>query len=80
MTQENNTDTKKCSEKRKAMFAYGIIQLSSNVISAAALAAIALSFCSLKTESNLFKECVEELKASGKSTSNAVGYCNGLRF
>ena len=72
-----------CGEKRKAMFAYGIIQLcsnGSNVISAAALAAIALNFYSLQTESNLFKECVEELKSSGTSSSIAVSKCNGGRF
>ena len=77
MTEENKTDKKKCSGKGKAMFAYGIIQLSSNVVSAVALAAIALSFCSLKQESKLFNECVKEIQATGKSSSNAVRFCNG---
>ena len=44
MTEENKTDKKKCSGKGKAMFAYGIIQLGSSVVSALALDAIALSF------------------------------------
>ena len=77
MTEENKTDKKKCSGKGKAMFAYGIIQLGSNVVSAVALAAIALSFCSLKQESKVFNECVEEIQASGKSSSGAVRFCNG---
>ena len=77
MTDENKTDKKKCSGKGRAMFAYGIIQLGSNVVSAVALAAIALSFCSLKQESKVFNECVEEIQATGKSSSNAVRFCNG---
>ena len=77
MNEENKTDKKKCSGKGKAMFAYGIIQLGSNVVSAVALAAIALSFCSLKQESKVFNECVEEIQATGKSSSDAVRFCNG---
>ena len=77
MTEENKTDKKKCSGKGKAMFAYGIIQLGSRVVSAAALVAIALSFCPLKQESKVFNECVEEIQASGKSSSSAVRFCNG---
>ena len=77
MSEENKTDKKKCSGKGKAMFAYGIIQLGSNIVSAAALAAIALSLCSVKQESKVFNECVDEIQASGKSTSNAVRFCNG---
>ncbi len=79
MTAENKTDTKKCSSKGKAMFTYGIIQLGSNVVSAFALTAIAFSLCSLKQESKVFNECVEEGQAIGKSTSNAVRFCNGGR-
>ena len=77
MTEENKTDKKKCGTKSKAMFAYGIIQLSSSVVSAVALAAIALSFCFLKQESKLFKECVEEIQSTGKNSSDAVRFCNG---
>jgi hypothetical protein len=77
MTEENKTDKKKCSKKGKAMFAYGMIQLGSNTISAVALAAIAFSFCSLKQESKVFNQCVEEIQATGKSSSDAVNFCNG---
>ena len=77
MTEENKKDKKKCGGKGKAMFAYGIIQLGSNVVSAVALAAIALSFCSVKQESKVFNECVEQIEATGKSSSNAVHFCNG---
>ena len=77
MTEENKTNKKKCSGKGKAMFAYGIIQLGSNVVSAVALAAIALSLCSVKQESKVFNECVEEIQVTGKSSSEAVRFCNG---
>ena len=77
MTEENKTDKKKCGGKGKAMFAYGIIQLGSSVVSALALTAIALSFCSLKQESKVFNECVEEIQATGKSSSAAVNFCDG---
>ena len=77
MSEENKTDKKKCGKKGKAMFAYGIIQLGSSVVSALALTAIALSFCSLKQESKVFNECVEEIQATGKSSSDAVRFCNG---
>ena len=77
MTDESNNAKKKCSGKGKAMFAYGIIQLSSSVISALALATIAFSFCSIKKEARIFNECVEEVQANGKSASNAVRFCNG---
>ena len=77
MTEDNKIEKKKCGGKSKAMFAYGIIQLSSSVVSAVALAAIALSFCSLKQESKLFNECVEEIQSTGKNSSDAVRFCNG---
>ena len=77
MTEENKTNKHKCEGKSKAMFAYGIIQLGSNVVSAIALAAIALNFCSIKQESRKFNECVDEVQSIGKSPSNAVHFCNG---
>ena len=77
MSEENKTDKKKCSGKGKAMFAYGIIQLGSNVVSAFALAGIALSLYSVKQESKVFNVCVEEIQANGKSSSDAVRFCNG---
>ena len=77
MTEENKTDKKKCGGKGKAMFAYGIIQLGSSVVSAVALAAIAISLCSVKQESKVFNECVEEVQANGKNAADAVRFCNG---
>ena len=77
MTEENKTDKRKCSKKGKAMFAYGLIKLGSSVVSAVALAAIAFSLCSVKQESKVFNECVEEVQANGKSSSSAVRFCNG---
>ena len=43
---DKKKDTKKDFKKNKAMLAYGVIQLGSAVVSAVALVAIALSFCS----------------------------------
>ena len=77
MTTKNNQDSKKCNSKRSAMFAYGFIQLGSSVVSALALAAIALNIFSLGKEAKVFNECVEEVIASGKNTSSAVRFCNG---
>ena len=77
MTEENNQNKNKCAGKRKAMLAYGFVQLGSSVVSAVALAAIALSLCSLNKEANAFNECVEDVEASGKSYSSAVRFCNG---
>ncbi len=45
---DKKKDTKKDFKKNKAMLAYGVIQLGSAVVSAVALVAIALSFCSFK--------------------------------
>ena len=77
MSTENKSDKKKCNSKGKAMFAYGIIQLGSNVVSAVALAAIALSLCSLKQESKVFNKCVTDIQTNGLSSSEAVNFCNG---
>ena len=79
MIEDSNKDKKKCVGKGQVMFAYGIIQLGSSVISAVALAAIALSFCSIKKEAKVFNECVEEVQEGGKSSSIAVHFCNGGR-
>ena len=79
MTEEIKTDKKKCGGKSKAMLTYGIIQLGSSVVSAVALAAIALSLCSVNQESKVFNECIEEVQATGKSASDSVRFCNGGR-
>ncbi len=77
MTEDNKQDKKKCTGKGKAMFTYGIIQLGSNVVSAVALVAIALSLCSIKKEAKFFNECIKEVQATGKNSSGAVHFCNG---
>ena len=63
--------------KEKHLFAYGFIQLGSSVISAIALATIAIGFCSVKKESKLFNKCVAEIIEDGGTNSEAVRYCNG---
>ncbi len=74
---EKNKDTKKEFRKNKAMVAYGVIQLASKIVSSIALVAIAISFCSIKKESNFFNECVEEMKATGSPTADSVRFCTG---
>ena len=74
---EEKKDFKKCSGKKSIMFAYGFVQLGSSFVSAIALVAIALGFCSVKKESRLFNKCVAEIIADGGSNSEAVRYCNG---
>ena len=76
MTAATN-ESQKCSGKKKIMFAYGFIQLGSSFISALALAAIAFGFCSVKKESKLFNKCVADVIENGRSSSEAVRYCNG---
>tara|TARA_B100000945_G_scaffold42578_1_gene28826 strand:- start:125 stop:364 length:240 start_codon:yes stop_codon:yes gene_type:complete len=77
MTEKQKKDKKQCNRKGKVMFAYGIIQLGSSVVSAVALIVISLSLCSVKQESTVFNNCVEEVQSNGKSTSDAVRFCNG---
>ena len=74
---DKKKDTQQDFKKNKAMLAYGIIQLSSAVVSAIALVVIALGFCSLKKESKFFNKCVEEIKATGSPTADAVRFCTG---
>ena len=66
-----------CSKRGRAMFAYGILQLGASLISAISLALIALSLCSLKSESKSFNNCVEEKIEQSFSISDSVNYCNG---
>jgi len=79
MTEETK-ESKKCSSKKKIMFAYGFIQLGSSFVSALALVAIAFGFCSIKKESNVFNKCVTEVIEKGSSISDAVRYCNGGKW
>lgn len=74
---EENTSTKSCGGKKKAMLAYGVIQISASVVSALSLAVIALGFCSLNKEAKFFNGCVQETIANGESNADAVRLCNG---
>ena len=77
MAKESKAEKKKCSGRRSTMLAYGFIQLSTSIVSAISLLAIALSFCYLKQESRAFVDCIEEVRESGKKNSEAVHFCNG---
>ena len=85
MTEDNsseNTSSKKkgkkgCAGNKKAMLAYGLIQISATVVSAISLAAIALELCAVKQESKAFNGCVDEVIANGVTNAEAVRFCNG---
>ena len=66
-----------CSGKGKVMFTYGIVQLGSSLISAISLALIALSLCTLKSESKNFNNCINEKIEQSTTISDAVNFCNG---
>ena len=66
-----------CNSKKGVMLAFGLTTLGTRVISALSLAAIALSFCYIKKEAKSFNECVEEIRESGQTSSEAVRFCNG---
>ena len=74
---EDTSNQQKCGGKKKAMLAYGVIQISATVVSAISLAAIAVGLCAVKQESKLFNGCVETVVAEGRSNAEAVRYCNG---
>ena len=74
---EDTSSKKDCGSKKKAMLAYGVIQISATGVSAISLAAIALGLCSIKQESKAFNTCVDEVIAEGKTNAAAVRYCNG---
>ena len=79
MTEENASKetSNQCGGKKKAMLAYGVIQISATVVSAISLAAIALGLCAVKQESKAFNGCVQEVIAEGKTNAQAVLFCNG---
>ena len=72
-----NKDPKNCGPRKKAMLAYGLIQLIATVVSALSLLSIAIGLSSIKTQSKLFNECVEEKIEYGSDNANAVRFCNG---
>ncbi len=74
---DESSNQQSCGGKKRAILAYGVIQISATVVSALSLAAIAIGLCSVKQESKLFNGCVETVVAEGKSQSEAVRFCNG---
>jgi hypothetical protein len=74
---DKKKDNKKDFKNKKLMLAYGLIQLGSATLSSVALVAIALGIYSVKKESKFFNECVEEIKATGSPTADAVRFCTG---
>ena len=74
---DDNQTNQSCGGKKKAMLAYGVVQISATVVSAISLAAIALRLCPLKQQSSAFNGCVTEMIAQGESNAQAVRHCNG---
>ena len=73
-----NKKSKNCSKSRRILwYAFGAVGLGARGLTALALLAIALMLCTIKKESKVFNQCVEEVQNSGKSVSSAVSYCNG---
>lgn len=74
---DDSKSSQNCGGNKKAMLAYGLAQISATVVSAISLAAIALSLCPLKQQSNAFNGCVSEMVAKGESNAQSVRHCNG---
>ena len=74
---ENISKKKGCAGKKKAMFAYGVIQISTSVVSAISLAAIAVSLCVVRQQSKAFNTCIDQGIERGLEQAQAVRYCNG---
>ena len=74
---DESSNQKSCSGKKRAMLAYGLVQISATVVSAVSLAAIAFGLCAVKQESRLFNGCVESVVTDGRAQAEAVRYCNG---
>lgn len=74
---DDNQGNQSCGGKKKAMLAYGLLQISATAVSAISLAAIALSLSPLKQQSTAFNGCVTEMMSQGESNAQAVRHCNG---
>ncbi len=66
-----------CVNKKGLMLTFGLTTLGTRVLSAVSLVAIGLSFCAMNKQAKVFNECVEEIRDRGKTTSDAVRFCNG---
>ena len=49
-SEQTSSQSKDCGGKKKAMLAFGVIQISATVVSAISLAAIAFGFVAMKQE------------------------------
>jgi len=74
---DDTNSQKSCGGKKRAMLAYGVIQITATVVSAMSLASIAIGLCAVKQDSKLFSGCVATVMAEGRSQAEAVRYCNG---
>ena len=75
---EETTSEQYCGGKKRAMLAYGLVQISATTVSAVSLAAIAFGLCSVKQEShNSFNAAVKTVVAEGRSQAAAFRYWNG---
>ena len=74
---DNTSNQQSCGGKKRAMLAYGLVQISATVVTAVSLVVIAVGLCAVKQESRLFNGCVETVVAEGRSQAVAVRFCNG---
>ena len=69
---------KKCSRSSRILwYAFSSISLGARSLAAIALLAIAVKLYPLKYQGKFFNTCVEEVRVSGKTVSEAVNFCNG---
>ncbi len=59
------------------MLAYKFIKISAIVAAAIAAACVARDLCEVRHESEAFNSCLAEIVAVGKTTAQAVHFCNG---
>tara|TARA_Y100001968_G_scaffold324751_1_gene364739 strand:+ start:185 stop:424 length:240 start_codon:yes stop_codon:yes gene_type:complete len=73
-------NAKKCSTSKAGKILWYVstaASLGARGVTALSLIIIATMLCSVKQESKVFNQCVEEIRNSGKSLSAAVRFCNG---
>jgi hypothetical protein len=62
----------------KATLAYGFIQIPTTIVSATALAAVALNLRPLKLPSKAFNNCTSKMIPQGEPNSQDVRHCYGF--
>lgn len=69
--------TKNCTNKKILWYVLSVVGVSSRLLGALGILAIAIKIYPLKYQAKYFNECVEETRSSGKSIATSVNFCNG---